>query len=69
MILNDLINEFEHNTAINIFTIDNKRGSVTSCTGVIGTKSVISQDKLNSKVAWIEYENYTLNIGIWKDGE
>lgn len=63
MVLKELIDKFTYNTAINIYNI-NKKNIVTSCTGVIGSDSVISDEKLNSEIAWIEYDNAILNIGI-----
>jgi hypothetical protein len=68
MVLKELIDTFTYNTAINIYNI-NKKNIVTSCTGVIGSESVISDEKLNSEIAWIEYDNATLNIGIWTEQE
>lgn len=68
MVLEELIDTFTYNTAINIYSI-NKKNIVTSCTGVIGSESVISEKKLNSEIAWIEYDNATLNIGIRTEQE
>lgn len=66
MKLKDLLNVFDHNSAINIYNI-NKKNVATSCTGVIESESVISDEKLNSEIAWIEYDNAILNIGIWAE--
>ena len=65
MELKDLLNVFDHNSAINIFSID-KDGTASSCTGVIDSNGVIARDKLNSEIAWIEYDNSVMNIGIKK---
>ncbi len=72
MILKELIDEFRDNTAINIHSTEKRMNDhdnfiVTSCTGVIGSDSVISDEKLNSEIAWIEYDNAILNIGIWAE--
>lgn len=63
MKLKDLLNVFDHNSAINIWSID-KDGTASSCTGVISSNGVIAHDKLNSEIAWIEYDNNVMDIGI-----